>query len=188
MSNEDRGSLFQEINPCVIPIIGAIAVITVALIPFILKSPDFVIYVNPVTGRTLQGSMEHAMVKIKRIRRYKYPVALSTKNQHPAIKVTFIPKGGPTPPYNSTMEIKVDSDVSIGEHTIIIEGIGGDGREHTCRYVLFVKSIPDNGEPTPMFVGSRESDVYHYPNCRYVEMILPENIIWFTSAEDARAH
>lgn len=95
MSNEDRESLCQKIKPWIIPIIGAIAVITAALIPFILKSPDFVISVNPVTGRTLQGSMEHAMVKIKRIRGYKYPVALSTKNQHPAIKVTFIPKGNP---------------------------------------------------------------------------------------------
>ncbi len=95
MSNEDRGSLFQETKPCVIPIIGAIAVIIAALIPFILKSTDFVISVNPVTGRTLPGSEEQAMVNIKRIRGYKYPVTLSTKNQHPAIKVTFIPKGNP---------------------------------------------------------------------------------------------
>lgn len=42
--------------------------------------------------------------------------------------------------------------------------------------------------PTKMFVGSKKSDVYHYPNCRYVKMIKPENIIWFTSVEDARAH
>ncbi len=42
--------------------------------------------------------------------------------------------------------------------------------------------------PTKMFVGSKKSDVYHYPNCRYVKMIKPENIIWFSSVEDARAH
>ncbi|MGB3347006.1 MAG: thermonuclease family protein [Candidatus Humimicrobiia bacterium] len=42
--------------------------------------------------------------------------------------------------------------------------------------------------PTKMFVGSKKSDVYHYPNCRYVKKILPENIIWFTSVEDARNH
>jgi len=41
---------------------------------------------------------------------------------------------------------------------------------------------------TGMFVGSKKSDVYHYPNCRYVKKILPENIIWFTSVEDARNH
>ena len=53
-------------------------------------------------------------------------------------------------------------------------------------------AIPEETEeeppPTKMFVGSKKSDVYHYPNCRYVKNILPENIIWFTSVEDARAH
>jgi len=47
---------------------------------------------------------------------------------------------------------------------------------------------PPTTEEEKMFVGSKKSDVYHYPNCRYVKTILPENIIWFTSAEDARAH
>ncbi len=49
---------------------------------------------------------------------------------------------------------------------------------------------PAEEEPpsTGMFVGSKKSDVYHYPNCRYVKQILPENIIWFTSVEDARNH
>ena len=42
--------------------------------------------------------------------------------------------------------------------------------------------------PTKMFVGSKKSDVYHYSNCRYVKMIKPENIIWFSSVEDARNH
>ena len=37
-----------------------------------------------------------------------------------------------------------------------------------------------------MFLGSKKSDVYHYPNCRYRKMIKPENLIWFTSVEDAR--
>jgi len=41
--------------------------------------------------------------------------------------------------------------------------------------------------PTKMFVGSKKSDVYHYPNCRYVKNILSENIIWFSSVEDAKA-
>jgi len=177
----------------IIAIIGAIAAIIAALIsilPFILKSPDFSISVNPVTGATNPGGVEQTMVNIDRIwyKRYKYPVTLSANTQNPAIKVTFIPKGGPTPPYNSTMTINIGSDVSEDNYIIIIGGIGGDGKEHTCRYVLCVKSISDNGEPKPMFVGSKESDVYHYSNCRYVKMIKPENIIWFTSVEDAGAH
>jgi micrococcal nuclease len=46
-------------------------------------------------------------------------------------------------------------------------------------------------QPTPaaegMFVGSINSDVYHYPTCTYAQRIYPENQIWFNSSEDARA-
>lgn len=37
------------------------------------------------------------------------------------------------------------------------------------------------------YVGSKESDKYHYPSCKWVEKILPENKIWFDSEKDARA-
>ena len=37
------------------------------------------------------------------------------------------------------------------------------------------------------FVGSTKSDKYHYPSCRWAEKILPENAIWFSSSEEARA-
>ena len=36
-------------------------------------------------------------------------------------------------------------------------------------------------------VGSVESDKYHDPGCRWAKKIKPENEIWFSSAEDARA-
>jgi hypothetical protein len=42
--------------------------------------------------------------------------------------------------------------------------------------------------PGQVFVGSIHSNVYHYPTCRYVNQILPQNLIWFSSSEDARAH
>lgn len=38
------------------------------------------------------------------------------------------------------------------------------------------------------FVGSINSDVYHYPTCTYAQRIYPENQIWFSSSEDARAN
>ncbi|MDD3566135.1 MAG: thermonuclease family protein [Methanothrix sp.] len=37
------------------------------------------------------------------------------------------------------------------------------------------------------FVGSLESDKYHYPSCRWAKKILPQNQIWFASSEEARA-
>ena len=38
------------------------------------------------------------------------------------------------------------------------------------------------------FVGSVNSNKYHYPSCGSAKNIHPENEIWFTSSEDARAH
>jgi methylphosphotriester-DNA--protein-cysteine methyltransferase len=48
-------------------------------------------------------------------------------------------------------------------------------------------STPDHASEG-MFVGSTKSNKYHYPSCRWAEKILPENEIWFSSSEDARAH
>jgi hypothetical protein len=39
-----------------------------------------------------------------------------------------------------------------------------------------------------VFVGSIESNKYHYPSCRWAEKIKPEHEIWFSSSEDARNH
>lgn len=37
------------------------------------------------------------------------------------------------------------------------------------------------------FVGSVNSDVYHYPTCRYAGQIYDSNKVWFVSPADARA-
>lgn len=39
-----------------------------------------------------------------------------------------------------------------------------------------------------VFVGSVNSDVYHYPTCTYAQRIYPENQIWFASSDEARAN
>jgi hypothetical protein len=38
------------------------------------------------------------------------------------------------------------------------------------------------------FVGSVNSDVYHYPSCTYASRIKPENRIWFADVADALNH
>ncbi|MHC1631792.1 MAG: Ada metal-binding domain-containing protein [Methanotrichaceae archaeon] len=38
-----------------------------------------------------------------------------------------------------------------------------------------------------LYVGSINSNKYHYPDCRYAQKIKPENRIWFADSEDARA-
>lgn len=36
------------------------------------------------------------------------------------------------------------------------------------------------------FIGSTESDKFHYPTCRWAEKILKENQIWFNTVEEAK--
>jgi hypothetical protein len=45
-----------------------------------------------------------------------------------------------------------------------------------------------NQQTTQQFVGSKNSDVYHYPSCTYAQRIKAENRIWFSSSQDARNH
>ncbi len=47
------------------------------------------------------------------------------------------------------------------------------------------ETIEEQPAPTGAYCGSVKSDVFHNPNCRYVKNILPENMIWFVSKEDA---
>jgi len=35
------------------------------------------------------------------------------------------------------------------------------------------------------YVGSIQSDKYHYPDCYWAQQIKPENLIWFSSAKEA---
>ena len=56
---------------------------------------------------------------------------------------------------------------------------------------LQVKGEQDRSESadlqnkTGMFVASKNSKIYHKPDCKYVKRIKEENKIWFQSAKDA---
>ena len=52
---------------------------------------------------------------------------------------------------------------------------------------LFLSSFILMADASSYFVGSKESGVYHYPWCRYVDRINPENLIYFDTPEDAIA-
>ena len=42
------------------------------------------------------------------------------------------------------------------------------------------------GDGNVKFVGSRDSDVYHYPNCSDVKKIKPENLVQYSSAPEGK--
>jgi micrococcal nuclease len=60
----------------------------------------------------------------------------------------------------------------------------------TTTIAAITTTTQPQSEPQPQgqYVGSIKSDVFHYPSCFYVDRIKPENIIWFSSREDAFAH
>ena len=57
--------------------------------------------------------------------------------------------------------------------------------ETTATETTVTETTQEQPSQQGVYVGSIKSDVFHHPNCRYVKNILPENIIWFVSREDA---
>ena len=53
-------------------------------------------------------------------------------------------------------------------------------------FVLVISVVQVNAQG--QFVGSKNSSVYHFPSCHYVDNILPENKIWFSDVQDALNH
>jgi endonuclease YncB( thermonuclease family)/5-hydroxyisourate hydrolase-like protein (transthyretin family) len=54
-------------------------------------------------------------------------------------------------------------------------------------FVIFIIGLPLFTSYAVTYVGSKNSDVYHYPSCHYVDTIKPENRVYFSSPEDAIA-
>jgi len=54
--------------------------------------------------------------------------------------------------------------------------------------VFLAVSVPAIVLAQGKYCGSKKSDVYHYPSCRYVAQILPENLIWFKDEYEAVAN
>jgi len=46
-------------------------------------------------------------------------------------------------------------------------------------------SVQQPATTTGKFVGSKNSDKYHYPDCSYAKKIKPENLVEFSSVQEA---
>ena len=207
MSNENGRPWYRK--PAIV--ISAIVIILAAIIGAtwgpLLSSwlnpppPDFSISVNPMRGEVHQGGVIQTTVTVMGIHGYEHPVSLSASGQPSGVVVTFIPPiGGPTPSYTSTVTINVQPSVSADVYTTIIKGMGADGKEYSCKYILSVISeaeiIEDEAEIIEdeanevqeyKYAASKKSEVFHYITCSYVSKIKPENLILFKTREQAIA-
>jgi len=65
-----------------------------------------------------------------------------------------------------------------------------DERRQALELQTEKNNSPKNGDPKNaggLFVGSRNSDVYHKPDCASAAKIKDENKIWFSSEEEAKS-
>ncbi len=98
--------------------------------------PDFRMSVDPPDGETHPGAALQTLITISDVRWYGQAVILSACGQPPEAVVTFIPVGGPKPPYSSTMTINVGSNVPASTYPIKIKAIGKDGKNPKKLYYI----------------------------------------------------
>lgn len=83
----------------------------------------------------------------------------------------------------------IESDIATTEPTAPIEA-SEPTEQPVSEAIAYPAAEPVVETTSPkssgVYVGSVDSDKYHNPSCRFAEEILPENEIWFDSAEDAK--
>ncbi|MHC4528501.1 MAG: hypothetical protein ACYS29_11535 [Planctomycetota bacterium] len=155
MAEEQRKPWYKK-PQWIAVIVGAATVIVSAatVVVMILVRPprekDFTVSIDPMHGSVQQGGIAQTTVAVKGMAGYDHPVNLSASGQPSDVAVAFSPPFGPaTPAYASTMTINVGPKARSGESTIIIKGTGADGKEHTCKYTLIVRTGPVPPVPPP---------------------------------------
>lgn len=53
-------------------------------------------------------------------------------------------------------------------------------------FLLGCGAVTPTAATAHTYVGSVNSNVYHYPSCRYAQKIKPDNQVWFENVKGAR--
>jgi len=104
------------------------------------STPDFILSVSPVSGTVQPGGSVEATVMLRARGTYAHAVSLSYSGQPSGVTIDFSPGSG-TPSFSSTMTINVGTTAAQGNYTIVITGIGADGKTHTCNYSLVISTV-----------------------------------------------
>ena len=122
------------------------------------------------------------------------------KKINPKISVISVGKGNS---YGHPAKTTIDNLLSLGSSVYRTDTTGDIIIESNGSNVNVTRGspyIPDSSSTTTIgseettttqassgsFVGSKKSDVYHYPDCSSAKSIKPENLITFNSVEEAK--
>ena len=78
--------------------------------------------------------------------------------------------------------------VALGAVSILVIILGAFAYTNLNRPSNSNTGSNQNNQNTQQFVGSVNSNVYHYPSCTWAQKIKTSNQIWFSSSQDARNH
>lgn len=144
MTNDDRMPVHKKIAIYLGIIIPIIAIVVSIIIWRLGLESDFDISVDPMDGVVQQDGVIQTTITVKGVHGYGHDVSLSARGQPSDVVVAFVPPiGGPKPSFTSNVMVDVGSDVSVGSYEITIKGIGADGIEHSCMYILSVIQKPE---------------------------------------------
>jgi len=163
MSNENRRPWYTDPRIVIPAVIGIVAIVVTLIINW--PSSNFSISVNPMRGEVRQGGVIFTTITLKGEHGYEESVSLSASGEPPGVVVTFAQTiGKPAPTFTSYMIINVGLDVPTDSYEIMTKGIGADGKEHSCKYILSV--IPKRViSPEYKYAASKDSEVFHYIDC-----------------------
>ena len=185
MTNENGRPWWKDLRIVIPAVIGIVAIVVTIIINW--PSPDFSISVDPMRGTVQQGCVIPTEITVKGKHRYKESVTLRASEEPSGVVVIFAREiGKPAPTFTSDVMINVYLDVPTDSYEIMLKGIGADGKEHSCKYILSVmpkRVIP----PEHKYAASKDSEEFHYIDCFYVARIKSENLILFKTREEAIA-
>jgi len=91
--------------------------------------------------------------------------------------------------YNHDQEINFGG-LDPAKFNLLVAGEADAKTDHSQDSAAVSQQVDDQQLSSPSekrFVGSKNSNKYHPPDCRWAKQIKPENQIWFSSHEEAKA-
>lgn len=103
----------------------------------VVVKPDFALAVVPGMLKVVAGGSSSASVQIQPLGDYTQSISLAVTSNVGLIAATIQPSNG-IGGFTATLNLRVDSSISVGNYEILVSAHGADGKNHTLRYELYL--------------------------------------------------